>query len=126
MIIAIDFDGTCVTNDFPKIGKDIGAIPVLKALVLKKHKLVLNTIRSGFELYDAENWFVNNDIKLFASNENHPKLNFLPKVTRKIFAELYIDDLALNIPLKTDLNLSDNPFVDWDAVEELLVEKDIL
>ena len=33
MIIAIDFDGTCVTHDFPGIGKDIGAIPILKKLI---------------------------------------------------------------------------------------------
>ena len=32
MIIAIDFDGTCVTHDFPRVGSDIGAIPVLKNL----------------------------------------------------------------------------------------------
>lgn len=33
MVIAVDFDGTCVTHEFPKIGKDIGAIPVLRKLV---------------------------------------------------------------------------------------------
>jgi len=33
MVIAIDFDGTCVTHDFPKVGKDIGAVPVLRELV---------------------------------------------------------------------------------------------
>lgn len=31
LYIGIDFDGTCVTHDFPRIGKDIGAQPVLKA-----------------------------------------------------------------------------------------------
>ena len=25
MYIGIDFDGTCTTHDFPKVGKDIGA-----------------------------------------------------------------------------------------------------
>lgn len=29
-IIGIDFDGTVVTHDFPKIGKDIGAVTILK------------------------------------------------------------------------------------------------
>lgn len=29
-IIGIDFDGTVVTHDFPKIGKNIGAVPILK------------------------------------------------------------------------------------------------
>jgi hydroxymethylpyrimidine pyrophosphatase-like HAD family hydrolase len=46
MIIAIDFDGTCVTHEFPKVGKDINAVPVLKALVENGHQLVLFTMRS--------------------------------------------------------------------------------
>lgn len=33
MVINIDFDGTVVTHDYPKIGKNIGSIPVLKRLV---------------------------------------------------------------------------------------------
>jgi hypothetical protein len=40
MEINIDFDGTCVTHDFPNIGTDIG-IPVLKKLVANGHKLIL-------------------------------------------------------------------------------------
>jgi hypothetical protein len=32
MKIAIDFDGTCVKHEFPKVGADIGAIPVLRKL----------------------------------------------------------------------------------------------
>ena len=39
MIIAIDFDGTCVYHDYPYVGKDIGAVPVLKELVAAGHKL---------------------------------------------------------------------------------------
>ena len=46
-IICIDFDGTCVTHDFPKMGKDIGAVPVLKRLVGRGHKLILWTMRSS-------------------------------------------------------------------------------
>lgn len=46
MIIAVDFDGTCVTYEFPKVGKDIGAVPVLKELVEKGHKIILYTMRS--------------------------------------------------------------------------------
>lgn len=40
MIIAIDFDGTCVTHDYPRIGKDIGAVPVLKKIVENGHRLL--------------------------------------------------------------------------------------
>lgn len=46
MIIAVDFDGTCVTHEFPEVGKDIGAVPVLKELVKKGHKIILYTMRS--------------------------------------------------------------------------------
>ena len=31
--INIDFDGTCVSHEFPEIGRDIGAVPVLRELV---------------------------------------------------------------------------------------------
>jgi hypothetical protein len=41
MEINIDFDGTCVTHDFPNIGTDIGSIPVLKKKVANGHKLIL-------------------------------------------------------------------------------------
>lgn len=33
MVIAINFDRTCVTNDYPYIGKGIGAVPVLKRII---------------------------------------------------------------------------------------------
>ena len=45
MVIAVDFDGTCVTHDYPAVGKEIGAVPVLKALVQAGHKLILFTMR---------------------------------------------------------------------------------
>ena len=46
MDIVIDFDGTVVTHEFPKIGRDIGAVPVLKELVANGHRLILFTMRS--------------------------------------------------------------------------------
>lgn len=87
MEICIDFDGTCVTHEFPKVGKDIGAVPVLKKLVEAGHKLILFTMRSnrhvpnetgdptimdvtGMFLDDAVNWFKQNDIPLYGINEN--------------------------------------------------------
>jgi len=47
MYIVVDFDGTVVTHDFPRIGKDIGSIPVLKRLAAEGHKLIVFTMRSG-------------------------------------------------------------------------------
>ena len=40
MIIALDFDGTCVTHEYPNVGKDIGAVDILRALVAKGHKIM--------------------------------------------------------------------------------------
>lgn len=42
MIIAVDFDGTCVTHEFPRVG----AAEVLKELTDKGHKIILFTMRS--------------------------------------------------------------------------------
>lgn len=46
MIIAVDFDGTCVTHEFPRVGAEIGAAEVLKELTDKGHKIILFTMRS--------------------------------------------------------------------------------
>lgn len=124
MYIAIDFDGTCVTHDYPRIGKDINAVNVLKKLVANGHKLILNTMRSGKELKEAINWFKKNDIELYGANENPTQKKWTN--SPKVYANLYIDDAALGCPLKMDLSISDRPFVDWEAVSCLLKDNGIL
>lgn len=124
MYIAIDFDGTCVTHDYPRIGKDINAVNALKKLVANGHKLILNTMRSGKELKEAINWFKKNDIELYGANENPTQKKWTN--SPKVYAHLYIDDAALGCPLKMDLSLSDRPFVDWEAVSCLLQDNGIL
>ena len=124
MYIAIDFDGTCVTHDYPRIGKDINAVNVLKKLVDNGHKLILNTMRSGKELKEAINWFKKNDIELYGANENPTQKKWTN--SPKVYAHLHIDDAALGCPLKMDLSLSDRPFVDWEAVSRLLKDNGIL
>ena len=49
MDILIDFDGTCVAHDFPRIGKDIGSVKILKKLIAAGHHLILFTMRSDVE-----------------------------------------------------------------------------
>ena len=75
MVIAVDFDGTCVTHEFPEIGKEIGAVPVLRFLVNQGHQIVLNTIRSPRDghrdvLREAVHWFQKHNIILHGVNEN--------------------------------------------------------
>ena len=124
MEIAVDFDGTCVTHDYPRVGKDIGAVPVLKALVQKGHKLILWTMRSGPGLTSAVEWFKANEIPLYGIQTNPGQQSWTS--SPKAYAQLYIDDAALGCYLKEDKDLSDRPFVDWILVEEALKEKGLI
>lgn len=129
-VICIDFDGTCVGHEFPKVGKDIGAVPVLKRLIRSGHKLVLFTMRSnvknvkspefegnftGDYLDDAVNWFKENGIPLYGIQKNPTQSNWTS--SPKAYGILYIDDSALGCPLKKDLTISERPFVDWEQAE---------
>ncbi len=140
MVIAIDFDGTCVTHEFPKIGHDIGAVPILKRLVESGHKLVLFTMRSditnptgdtdgiylkgGTYLTDAINWFKKNEIPLYGIQVNPTQHSWT--TSPKVYAQLYIDDSALGCPLKIDYAISNRPFVDWEIVKKKLIHNNIL
>ena len=118
MIIAVDFDGTCVTHEYPDIGADIGAQAVLRDLVERGHQLVLHTMRSDVYLKDAVDWFAKNGIELFGVNHTPGQENWTKSA--KCYAHLYIDDAALGVPLAHMDDL--RPFVDWAAVRKLLEE----
>lgn len=123
MIIAVDFDGTCVKHKYPLIGEDIGAQPVLKRLIKYKHKLILFTMRSGDQLIEAIKWFQSNDIPLHGVNSN-PGQHTWTK-SPKAYANLYIDDAALGCPLTLNKEDKDNdkPYVNWEFVEDMLTDK---
>jgi hypothetical protein len=120
LIICVDFDGTCVTHDYPKVGKDIGAIPILKKLVENGHQLILFTMRSGKELNDAQKWFQENEIELYGVNVNPTQKSWT--ASPKAYGQLYIDDAALGIPLVAGEREYDRPYVDWVKVDEMLKE----
>lgn len=137
MNIAIDFDGTCVAHDFPLVGKDIGAIPVLKKLIKHGHNLILFTMRSDVEkpvsdnpaiiaiggkyLSEAIEWFYLNGIPLWGIQTNPEQSSWT--TSPKAFAHIYIDDSALGCPLKYDPKVSNKAFVDWGKVEQLLLDR---
>lgn len=118
-IVAIDFDGTCVTHAYPEIGRDIGAAPVLKQLVEDGWSIILWTMRSGETLQAAVEWFEKNEIKLWGINCNPEQHTWTQ--SPKAYANLYIDDAALGAPLIH--SLGKRPFVDWDKVGKQLREK---
>lgn len=140
MDICIDFDGTCVAHEFPEVGKDIGAVPVLKELVANGHKLILFTMRSNCEgnttgpvcvpethngpfLDHAVNWFKENEIDLHGIQEHPTQKEWTS--SPKAYGQLYIDDCALGIPLKTEIGVK-RPFVCWNSVRFMLVERGII
>jgi len=124
-IIGVDFDGTLVTHAYPEIGKDIGAVKVLKRIVENGHKLILNTMRSEINLIDeALNWISENEIELYGINKNKDQNTWTN--SPKSYCNIYIDDAALGCPLIYDEELSDRPFVDWNKVEYMLEEMGIL
>ena len=123
LVIAIDFDGTCVTHEYPYMGSDIGAVPVLKELTDAGYHLVLNTMRSGKTEKEAVKWFKNNDIPLYGVNKNPDQKSW--SASPKVYADLYIDDSALGVPL-TSSPTSTRPYVDWIRVREWLVTEGYL
>lgn len=117
MLIAIDFDGTCVTHEYPKVGRDVGAYPVLKKMCQDGHKLMLWTMRSGETLKDAIDWFVERDIELSAVNICHTQGQWTE--SPKLFANIYIDDAALGAPLRAGLP-GERPYIDWVLVSTMM------
>lgn len=93
MIIAVDFDGTIVEHEYPKIGKPkLFAFETLKALQARGDQLILWTYRSGKELDEAVDFCRQNGIEFYAVNKNYPEEVFDETISRKILADVYIDD----------------------------------
>ncbi|MBR1402223.1 MAG: hypothetical protein IJ604_11930 [Prevotella sp.] len=95
MTIAIDFDGTIVEHEYPKIGREIPfAVETLQMLIKDHHKLILWSVREGELLEEAVNWCRDRGIEFYAVNRDYPeeeqeKNNHF---SRKLKADLFIDD----------------------------------
>jgi len=150
LTICIDFDGTCVTHSFPEVGESIGAEKVLKRLVDAGHQLILWTMRGQLEtefdeegqpvfnnyLGDAIEWFQKNGIELWGIQENPTQSSWTD--SPKAYAQLYIDDAALGVPLvypsvaegviggDVTFKQEGRPYVDWYKVELWLEKRGIL
>jgi hydroxymethylpyrimidine pyrophosphatase-like HAD family hydrolase len=93
LTIAVDFDGTIVEDAYPKIGKPQPfAFETLKMLEAKGHRLVLWTVRSGKTLKEAVAFCKQNGIEFYAVNNDFAEEEFSGKGSRKINADIFIDD----------------------------------
>lgn len=93
LLIAVDFDGTIVEDEYPKIGKaKIFAFETLKQLQKDGHRLILWTYRHGHRLDDAVAFCKENGIEFYAVNKSYPEEVMDAKTPRKLNADLFIDD----------------------------------
>lgn len=97
--IAVDFDGTLCENKYPDIGEPIyKVINYIKQKQSEGCKIILNTCRSGDLLNNAIQWCKEYDLSFDAVNENlQERIECFGGDTRKISADLYIDDKAINM-----------------------------
>jgi hypothetical protein len=118
MIIAIDFDGTCVEHDYPAVGMEVeGAVSTLRALQDRGHRLILFTMRSGAKLDAATKWFKDRKIELWGVNKNPEQAEWTE--SPKVHADIYIDDSALGCPIMF-IDGVRRPVVCWAKVRKQL------
>ncbi len=76
-VVAVDFDGTCVTHEYPEIGADVPhAVEVLKRLNENNVRIIVWTMRCGEYLdFHAKEWFEERAIEVWAFNQNTTEAN---------------------------------------------------
>jgi trehalose-6-phosphatase len=127
MEIAIDFDGTIVEHDYPRVGAPVpNALEVIRKLQMNNHNIILWTMRSNNNksqtLDDAVNYLINNGIKLYGINENPDQRSW--STSPKAYAQLCIDDINAMTPLVQIAGK--RPYVDWFAIEKWLRARGVI
>ncbi|MCM1218018.1 MAG: DUF6273 domain-containing protein [Lachnospiraceae bacterium] len=96
-IYAVDFDGTLCENKYPDIGAPIPrVIEFVKRQKADGNIVILWTCRAGRQLADAVTWCKNQGLIFDYINENvKENVEMYGGDTRKVFADVYIDDKTL-------------------------------
>ena len=126
LIIALDFDGTiCKHTKFPNVGPPVpGAIDWIKKYDELGARQFLWSCRNGQYLGNAIEYLEENGVILEGYNDiSYGSKAFAPYP--KLFANIYIDDAAIGVPL---IYTSDErAYLDWDvvgpAVEARIIKK---
>jgi hydroxymethylpyrimidine pyrophosphatase-like HAD family hydrolase len=114
LIIAVDFDGTIVEDAYPRIGKpQMFAFETLKKLQEQGHRLILWTYRCEDKLDEAVKFCEDNGIRFYAVNKSFPEEEYTDNISRKINADLFIDDRNIG------------GFYGWGEVYQLLTNSDV-
>ena len=130
MLIQLDFDGTVVEFNWPKIGLlNEGSIEVIEKLRKAGHEIVLNTYRADLNdgtLEEAHSFL--KEIGIFPTDKliptNERKVKSPPWDLEKFIEDqiLFIDDDTENIPLRPciDCHLL---MVDWLELDKQFRER---
>lgn len=120
MIIAIDFDGTIVTHEYPNIGTLAPmAKEVINELVAAGHKLFLWSMRSGEKLDEALAFLEDEGIPIKTGNRSPAQFSTSPKQ----YAHIYIDDTAVGIPLQ---RVGDAYTANWPALAYIFMQSGVI
>ena len=98
MIVAVDFDGVLCENKFPEIGPPkYEIVSLVRELIDNGHEVVLWTTRNGHELAEAVAWCRDRGLHFCSINDPAPSnaaeyADKYDKPSRKIYADVYIDD----------------------------------
>jgi hypothetical protein len=110
--IAVDFDGTIVHEDYPRIGNPLPlAFRTLSRWQRTGLYLILHTMRTGELLEKALKFCRQNGIVFDAVNENPEQKDWPDPSSGKVWADIYIDDHMLGAPL------DHNGDLDWSGIE---------
>lgn len=111
MVIAFDFDGTLVKDDFPRIGEPLqDGIELMRRLIEEGHEVILFTVRSGEYLKDAVRFLSSEGIFYYSINKMNNPVSDSPKV----YYDVLFDDRAFGMPLVK--KPGEKPYVDWGKV----------
>ncbi|MBT8267002.1 MAG: hydrolase [Bacteroidia bacterium] len=114
LTIAIDFDGTIVEDAYPGIGKPrIFAFETLTKLQEDGHRLILWTYRHGDRLNDAVEFCKKNGVEFYAVNKSFPEEQEDNSKSRKIHADLFIDDRNLG------------ELLGWGEIYQILTKEEV-
>lgn len=99
-IIAVDFDGTLCEDAWPEIGEPVEWL--IQALCRAQEcgcAIILWTCREGDALQRARSWCASQGLFFDAENDNLPAAVdlFHGSNTRKIYADIYVDDRAAKL-----------------------------
>ncbi len=112
LIIAVDFDGTIVEHEYPRIGKQkTFAFQTLKELKKQGHTLILWTYRAGKYLDEAVEYCRQNGVEFYAVNKSYQEEVYDQSISRKINADIFIDDRNVG------------GFLGWSKIWEILSQQ---